>query len=63
MFVLQQKKGTSSTAEKSPLKESPLKESPLKESTRPIPESGAKIHKGKSAPDKKVQSASSKPGN
>lgn len=86
MFVLQQKKGTSSTAVKSslkvsplkattvkasplkattvkesPLKETPVKESPVKQAT--CPESGAKIHKGKSALDKTEQPASSKPGN
>ncbi|MCJ8733982.1 hypothetical protein PDJAM_G00230230 [Pangasius djambal] len=59
--ISKKKKGTSSTAEKSPLKESPLKESPLKESTCPIPESGAKIHKGKSTPVKTEQPACSKP--
>ncbi|XP_060783518.1 BCL-6 corepressor-like protein 1 isoform X2 [Neoarius graeffei] len=49
------KKGIS-TVEKSPLKESPVKDSPC-----PIPEGGAKIHKGKSAPVKTQQPACSKP--
>ncbi|XP_053486508.1 BCL-6 corepressor-like protein 1 isoform X3 [Ictalurus furcatus] len=50
------KKGTSSTAEKSP-----LKESLLKESTCPIPEGGTKIHKRKSALVKTEQPTCSKP--
>ncbi|KAF7707241.1 BCL-6 corepressor-like protein 1 isoform X2 [Silurus meridionalis] len=70
------KKGTLFTAEKnplkesplkesplkeSPLKESPLKESPLKESTCPVPEMGARIHKGKGASAKMEQPMCSKP--
>ncbi|KAK3564394.1 hypothetical protein QTP86_017309, partial [Hemibagrus guttatus] len=55
------KKSTSSTAEESLLKESPQKQSPLKENPCPVPEGGAKIHKGRCTPVKTSQPPCSKP--